>query len=181
QNETFKKEGRPPIRLVLVPDALEDEDLMEMLNAGLVELLVVDDWKARMWAQVLPNLRVREDLVLCADAKTGWAIRKDSPKLRAEIGEFFRNWAIKQGVSDYRMSVYMKGVKALKDPTATAEYRRFQQVLLLFEKYGRKYDFDPLMLAAQGYQESELNQQARSPSGAIGIMQVMPQTGEQMK
>jgi membrane-bound lytic murein transglycosylase MltF len=152
-----------------------------MLDAGLIELLVVDDWKGRMWAQVLPKLKVRTDLVLRADAKTGWAIRKNSPKLAAEIEDFFKNWAIKQGVADYRMSSYMKKVRELKDPTASAEYKRFQQTLGLFEKYGKKYGFDPLMLAAQGYQESQLNQQAKSHVGAVGIMQLMPDTGAQMQ
>jgi membrane-bound lytic murein transglycosylase MltF len=51
----------------------------------------------------------------------------------------------------------------------------------LFEKYGKKYGFDPLMLAAQGYQESQLNQQAKSQVGAIGVMQLMPATGAEMK
>jgi membrane-bound lytic murein transglycosylase MltF len=82
---------------------------------------------------------------------------------------------------DYRMGVYMRKVKELKDPTRSAEYKRFQQTLALFEKYGKKYGFDPLMLAAQGYQESQLNQQAKSHVGAVGIMQLMPDTGAQMK
>jgi membrane-bound lytic murein transglycosylase MltF len=180
-NERFKHDGKPEVQLILVPDGLEDEDLLEMLNAGLVELQVVDDWKAHMWAQVLPKLTVRTDLVLRADAKTGWAIRKDSPKLAAEIEDFFRNWAMKQGVADYRMRVYMSKVKELKDPTASAEYKRFEQTLALFKKYGNQYGFDPLMLAAQGYQESQLNQNAKSDVGAIGVMQLMPATGEQMK
>jgi membrane-bound lytic murein transglycosylase MltF len=180
-NEKLQKDKKPAIVLIAVPDSLEDEDLMEMLDAGLIEVLVVDDWKARMWAQVLPKLKVRTDLVLRKDAKTGWAIRKDSPKLAAEIEDFFKNWAMKQGVADYRMNLYMKKVKELKDPTASAEYKRFQQTLAIFEKYGKKYDFDPLMLAAQGYQESQLNQQAKSHVGAVGIMQLMPDTGEQMK
>jgi len=180
-NERLKGDGKPEIELVLVPDALEDEDLMEMLDAGLIELQIVDDWKAHMWAQALPKLTVRGDLVLRADAKTGWAIRKDSPKLAGEIDDFFRNWAMKQGVADYRMNVYMKKVKELKDPTASAEYKRFQTTLALFEKYGNQYGFDPLMLAAQGYQESQLNQSAKSAVGAIGVMQLMPATGEQMK
>jgi membrane-bound lytic murein transglycosylase MltF len=180
-NERFKRERKPEVQLILVPDALEDEDLMEMLDAGLVELLVVDDWKAHMWAQVLPKIQVRTDLVLRADAKTGWAIRKNSPKLAAEIDDFFRNWAMKQGVADYRLRVYMSKVRELKDPTASAEYRRFQATLALFRKYGNQYDFDPLMLAAQGYQESQLNQNAKSNVGAIGVMQLMPETGEQMK
>ena len=180
-NEKFRKDGKQPITLVTVPDSLEDEDLMEMLDAGLIQLLVVDDWKGRMWAQVLPKVKVHNDLVLRENAKTGWAIRKDSPKLKAEIDDFFKNWAIKQGVADYRMNAYMKKVKELKDPTASTEYKRFQQTLGLFEKYGKKYGFDPLMLAAQGYQESQLNQQAKSHVGAVGIMQLMPETGAQMQ
>jgi membrane-bound lytic murein transglycosylase MltF len=180
-NEKLRKDKKEPVTLITVPDSLEDEDLMEMLDAGLIELLVVDDWKANMWAQVLPRLKVRTDLVLRKDAKTGWAIRRDSPKLAAEIEDFFKNWAMKQGVVAYRMNKYMKRVKELRDPTAGAEYKRFEQTLALFEKYGKKYDFDPLMLAAQGYQESQLDQKARSHVGAVGIMQLMPATGEQMK
>ena len=180
-NQRFKSEGKPEVQLVFVPDALEDEDLMEMLDAGLVELQVVDDWKAHMWAQVLPKITVRNDLVLRADAKTGWAIRKNSPKLAAEIDDFFRNWAMKQGVADYRMHSYMSKVKQLKDPTASAEYKRFTETLAIFQKYGAQYSFDPLMLAAQGYQESQLNQNAKSHVGAVGVMQMMPATGAQMQ
>jgi membrane-bound lytic murein transglycosylase MltF len=180
-NERFRREDKPEIQLILVPDSLEDEDMMQMLDAGLIELMVVDDWKAHMWSLVLPKVKVRPDLVLRANAKTGWAIRKESPKLEAEIDDFFRNWAMKQGVADYRMNAYMRRVKELKDPTAGAEYKRFSEILGLFEKYGSKYNFDPLMLAAQGYQESQLNQNARSAVGAIGVMQLMPATGEQMK
>ena len=52
---------------------------------------------------------------------------------------------------------------------------------MLFQKYGAQYGFDPLMLAAQGYQESQLNQQAKSHVGAIGVMQIMPATGAELK
>jgi membrane-bound lytic murein transglycosylase MltF len=180
-NERFAREGKARVELVRVPDGLEDEDLMEMEGAGLIELLVVDDWKARMWAQVVPAIRVRTDLVLRDDARTGWAIRKRSPRLAAEIEDFFANWATKQNVAAARMNAYMRRAKALKDPSASAEYRRFQQTLVLFEKYGARYRFDPLMLAAQGYQESQLDQNARSAVGAIGIMQLMPATGAEMK
>jgi membrane-bound lytic murein transglycosylase MltF len=180
-NEKFRQDGKPEVQLVVVPDALEDEDLLDMEDAGLVELLVMDDWKARMWTQVRPNLTVRADLVLRENADTGWAIRKDSPKLKSEIDDFFRNWAMKQGVVAYRMNSYMKRIKELKDPTGKAEYQRFKQTLAIFEKYGKQYDFDPLMLAAQGYQESQLDQSAKSHVGAIGVMQLMPDTGAAMK
>jgi membrane-bound lytic murein transglycosylase MltF len=180
-NERLRTAGKPEVQLILVPDALEDEDMMEMLNTGLLEYLVVDDWKAKMWAQALPKVNVRKDLILRDDGRIGWAIRKDSPKLAAEIEDFVTNWASKQGVIEYRLAQYMKRVKELKDPTGTGEWKRFRDTLALFEKYGTKYGFDPLMLAAQGYQESGLDQNAKSAVGAIGVMQLMPATGAELK
>ena len=179
-NERLRAAGKAAVNLVLVPDALEDEDMMEMLNAGLLQAIVVDDWKARMWAQVLPRLTVRKDIVLRAGGRTGWAIRKESPQLAAEIDDFYRNFAKKQGVIEYRMAQYMKRVKQLKDPTTSSDYARFEQTITLFRKYGAQYHFDPLMLAAQGYQESALDQGAKSPVGAIGVMQIMPATGAEL-
>ncbi len=180
QNERLHAAGKAEIRLVLVPDALEDEDMLEMLNSGLLDVMVVDDWKAKMWAQVLPRIKVRDDLVLRDNGRIGWAIRKDSPKLAAEIEDFHRNWAAKQGVIEYRLAQYMRRVKELRDPTGTGEWKRFRDTLALFEKYGREYGFDPLMLAAQGYQESTLDQNAKSHVGAIGVMQLMPATGAEL-
>lgn len=175
-NERFKTEGKAPMRIVPLPDALEDEDKLEMLNAGLLEIVVVDDWKARMWAQVLPRITVREDLVLRADGVTGWAIRKGSPQLKAAILDAYVNYGKKQGVIDYRMAQYHKNAKQIRDNTAGAEWRRFENTIALFEKYGERYGFDALMLAAQGFQESQLRQEAKSRAGAIGIMQVLPAT-----
>jgi membrane-bound lytic murein transglycosylase MltF len=179
-NARFKNEGKPPIKLTLVPDALEDEDLMEMLNAGLVELIVVDDWKARMWAQVLPKVQVT-GVAVAEGGYTGWAIRKESPKLKAELDDFYVNWVKKQGVAEYRMAQLHRKVKQIANNTAGTEWTRFEEKLRLFEKYGAKYNFDPLMLAAQGYQESRLQQDARSHVGAIGVMQIMPATGAELK
>ena len=92
-NERFKQAGKPEAKLVYLPSALEDEDLLEMLNAGLLQAVVVDDWKAKMWAQVLPKVKVHEDIVLRPKTKIGWAIRKNSPKLAAELTEFYAYYA----------------------------------------------------------------------------------------
>jgi len=153
---------------------------MEMLNAGLFEFIVVDDWLSKIWAQVLPGIKVRNDIAFRSSGKIGWAIRKGSPRLEAEIRDFNRNYLKKQGIINQRLQQYYKRVKQLKNPTGTAAWKRFEQTLALFEKYGQKYHFDPLMLAAQGYQESTLDQNKRSKAGAIGIMQVMPGTGDEL-
>jgi membrane-bound lytic murein transglycosylase MltF len=180
-NERFKREGKAPVKIALVPDALEDEDMLEMLNAGLFKFVVVDDWKAKIWAQVLPKIKVREEITLRTGGKVGWAIRKGSPKLEAEILDFYRNYLKKQHIIEIRLAQYHKRIKQIKDPTERSEWERFEQMLALFEKYGQKYQFDPIMLAAQGYQESTLDQNKRSRTGAIGIMQVMPATGGELK
>ena len=178
-NKRLQKEGKVPVKITELPDELEDEDALEMLNAGLFEFMVVDDWKARMWAQILPKVKVREDLVIRADGYTGWAIRKESPKLREVLMDFYRNSARKQSV--ILQVQYHKRIKQISNNTSGEEQKRFEATLKLFEKYGGKYNFDPLMLAAQGYQESRLNQQAHSHTGAIGIMQIMPATGKQLQ
>ena len=180
-NERLQRAGKPPVRLVLVPDALEDEDMLEMMNAGLLEAMVVDDWKAKMWAQVLPKIKVRDDIVLRTGTKKGWAIRKNSPKLAAELTEFYETWAKKQGVIPYRQSQYMKRIKTLSSAGEADDMKRFQSMLAIFKTYGQQYHFDPLMLAAQGYQESTLDQNKKSQVGAIGVMQIMPATGETLQ
>jgi membrane-bound lytic murein transglycosylase MltF len=178
-NERFAAERKPQMKIVPLPDALEDEDRLEMLNAGLVELLAMDDWQAKAWAQVLRKVRVRDDLVLKRDVKIGWAIRKGSPLLEAEIEDFMRH-AHKVTRFEVRRELAASRVRRLHNNESGADYRRFEATIALFEKYGGRYSFDPLMLAAQGYQESRLRQDARSPVGAIGIMQVMPATGAEL-
>jgi membrane-bound lytic murein transglycosylase MltF len=51
------------------------------------------------------------------------------------------------------------------------EIKKLEELTAYFKKYAGEYDFDYLMIAAQGYQESLLDQKRRNPSGAVGIMQ----------
>lgn len=180
-NQRLTKDGKSAVKLVEVPDELEDEDLMEMVNVGLLPYIVVDEWKARMWAQVLPKIILHENAVLRESGPVGWALRKDNPKLRVELEDFYRNHLKKQGIANYLRQQQFKRVRALRNAGADADAKRFDEMIALFRKYGQRYRFDPLMLAAQGYQESQLNQEAKSHVGAIGVMQVMPATGAELK
>jgi membrane-bound lytic murein transglycosylase MltF len=180
-NTQLQARGLKPARLVAVPDALEDEDLMEMLEAGLIQVIVVDDWKARMWAQALPGIRIHEDVAVRTGGRFGWAIREGSPGLRGLLEEFHAWHAKHHGDRQVRIAQYAGRVKQLQNPTSTSEWQRFEDTLALFRKYGQQYGFDPLMLAAQGYQESGLDQRARSRAGAIGVMQLMPATGKSLR
>jgi membrane-bound lytic murein transglycosylase MltF len=172
--------GKTPMKIVLLPPAIEDEDALEMLNAGLLQILVVDDYKAKLWAAVLPNIRVHDDLAVREHGEIGWAIRKNSPQLKAALTDFYRNYVISEDVVEHSLQQYMLRFEQIRDSGEANEIRRFQQTLAIFRKYGQQYRFDPLMLAAQGYQESRLDQRMRSRMGAIGIMQILPSTGRQL-
>jgi membrane-bound lytic murein transglycosylase MltF len=180
-NDRLRQAGKSPVTIILVPNAVEDEDLMEMLNAGVVQAIVVDDWKAKLWAPALPKLRVHSDIVLRDAGRIGWAVRKNSPLLTAEIRDFFDRWLKTHGTEQYRLAKAIKQMKQIGNPTEAAELKRFEATVTLFDRYGTQYGFDPLMLTAQGYQESQLDQNKHSHVGAVGVMQLMPATGTEMK
>jgi len=173
-NRRLQAEGKPAAHIALVPEALEDEDLMDMVAAGLVELTVVDGWKAELWARMQKRLKPRRDLALTSAQSVGWAFRNGSPKLAALLQEFIDTYP---GSRAQRYRNYPAYVQSLGHATADTDWKRFQSSIALFRKYAPRYDFDPLMVAALGYQESRLDQSARSTVGAIGVMQLMPETG----
>lgn len=179
-NVRLATEGRPPVRLEPAPEELEDEDLLEMVNAGLVPYVVVDSHKAKFWAQVFPRIRVREDIALNRGGDIAWAFRHDSPQLEAAVNEFVGHARKGTLFGNTTFSKYLESTRWVRDATSDRDMERFERTVQMFKKYGRRYDFDWLMLAAQGYQESRLNQARRSPDGAIGVMQVMPATGRAM-
>jgi membrane-bound lytic murein transglycosylase MltF len=73
---------------------------------------------------------------------------------------------------------YLKNTDRLKNHTAEHEMAKLDATINHFKKYGGQYNFDWLLLAAQGYQESRLDQSMVSNAGAKGIMQVRPSTAK---
>ncbi|MFG0516025.1 MltF family protein [Kluyvera intermedia] len=180
-NARFAKEKRPPVTIKPAPEALEDEDLLEMLNAGLIPLTVVDRHKAVFWKQVFPKIEVHEKVVLRDDGSIAWAVRKNNPKLLAELNDFVKDHRQGSTLGNTLLLRYLKNASYVKNVAAERERRKFLKMVEVFRKYGDRYDVDWLLMAAQGYQESRLDQSVRSHVGAIGVMQVMPKTGKELK
>ncbi len=180
-NARFAKASLPPVILQEAPEALEDEDLLEMLNAGLIPLIVVDRHKALFWKQVFPKIQVHDDIVLRDGGSIAWAVRKDNPQLLAVLNNFVKNNRQGSTLGNMILLRYLKSTTYVKNAAANRERAKFLQMVEIFRKYGERYDVDWLLMAAQGYQESRLNQSVRSHVGAIGVMQVMPATGKELK
>jgi membrane-bound lytic murein transglycosylase MltF len=177
-NQRFRQEDRDEIVVVDVSEYLEDEDILEMVNAGLLDWAVVDDYKALIWADIFENLTVREDIVFRHGGQIAVAIREDSPKLMEALNEFFSSH--RQGTlkGNILINRYLKDFDWAKNSLDAEDYKRFQDVVEIFRTYGEQYGVDYLMVAAQGYQESRLDQSVRSRAGAVGIMQLLPSTAK---
>jgi membrane-bound lytic murein transglycosylase MltF len=179
-NAELAKAKKAPVKIRLAPENLEDEDVLEMVNAGLVKMTIIEDYLANFWKQIFTNLSPHPDVKVRSGGELGWMIRKDSPKLKEELDGFLQRFE-KSGQRSDILARYLKNTKWAKGATSPEDLKRFQDTVTLFRKYGDRYEWDYLLLMAQGYQESELKQSARSPVGAIGVMQVMPATGKDMK
>jgi membrane-bound lytic murein transglycosylase MltF len=179
-NQRFATEKKPAVVIKEAPETLDDEDLIEMVNAGLIPLIIVDQHVADLWKQVFPKVKVHDDVAVRTGGDIAFAFRKGSPKLKAAIDDFVARHGKGTTAGNTILTRYLKSAKYLKDATSESERKKFVSLVQYFQKYGDKYDVDWLLMAAQGYQESQLNQAVRSPVGAIGVMQVMPSTGKEL-
>jgi membrane-bound lytic murein transglycosylase MltF len=179
-NAQLAKAGKPPVKVRLAPENLEAEDILEMVNAGLVKITIVEDYLAAFWKQIFPKLTPHPEAIVRSSGDIAWMVRKESPKLMEALNSFLASVA-KSGQRTDLLARYLKNTRWAKGITSREEIRKFEQTVALFRKYGDRYDLEHLLLMAQGYQESQLNQSARSPVGAIGVMQVMPATGRDMR
>jgi membrane-bound lytic murein transglycosylase MltF len=170
----------PDVVLDVAPEELEDEELLEMVNAGLIEIVAVDSHIARFWSQVFDLIRLHEDVVVHKGGDIAWMMRKGSPKLKAALDRFLARHGVGKVFGNQILRRYLNDAKYVKDSAAEAEVEKFRKVVEFFRKYGDKYHIEPLLVAAQGYQESQLDQSKRSSAGAIGVMQVIPSTGKKL-
>lgn len=165
-----------PVKIKVVDEHLEDADLMEMVAVGLLPAVVVDDHKATFWADIFPDLRLHEAAPLREKGQVAWAIRKNSPKLKAMVDSFAEQNRQGSLTGNMLLKRYLKANLWVRNNLAQKERERFKDTVALFKKYAGEYGFDWLMVAAQAYQESGIDQTQRSPAGAIGVMQLLPST-----
>ena len=174
----LNKKLAKPIKIADIDENLEDEDLMEMVSAGLLPFAVVDTHKAKLWASILPDLNVREDIAIHEGGDIAWAFRKNSPHLKKELEEFIADAKTKPTLSDIKYRYYKSG-KPVKNVLASGDRDKFKELAVYFKTYGSRFKIDPYLLTAQGYQESGFDQSMKMRSGAVGIMQIKPSTARE--
>src|SRR5262249_26220435 len=155
------------------PTTLEDDDIIEMVNAGLVESTVVNDFIAEFWQQVFPNVKLNSSATLRTGGEIGVAVRKNSPKLLSALNTWIKEYGPRTAFGNMMEKRYLQNTTYVKSANSDAERAKFLTLANFFKTYGDKYNVDYVLMAAQGYQESRLDQSVKSQVGAVGVMQVM--------
>lgn len=180
-NRQFKTREKGSINLATMPHELQDEDLLQMTNAGLLGAIIVPDWKAQLWKHAFPRINLHEDIEFQAEGLFGWAVLQSNTGLANELEAFVKDLIETDGMKKFRIDSFRLNSRALKDPAESVAWDRFKKLQPFFENYGKQYHLDPLLIASLGFQETALNQLSRSSGGAIGVMQLMPATGNAMR
>lgn len=175
-NEQFIKDGLEPIRITEADPRLEVEDILEMVNAGLLALTVVDEHRFNVWSGVFTRLVKHEDIVFRENAAIALAMRQESPQLKQMLDAFAHENRVGTLITNILLNKYGRNGGWVDAALEREPFQRFEQLAGLFRTYGERYDIDWLMLASFAFQESGFDQNVRSPVGAIGVMQIMPAT-----
>ncbi|MGB5685933.1 MAG: lytic transglycosylase F [Candidatus Electrothrix sp.] len=173
-NNTLTSIGRKPVTLRIADAFLEDEDLLEMTAAGLLPMTVVDSHVGEFWTTVFHTLRLHNKIALRTAKEISWAVRPDNFLLQESVSSFKKNGYLPQDGHLSLTEYYRKKDGFLKNNLALPALERYHSAAALFEKYGKKYTFPSLLLAALAYQESRLDPFRLGENGKVGLMGIDP-------
>ena len=175
-NDSLQKAGKPIIHVKPVDEHLEDDDLLEMVNAGIIPFTISNAFTVALWEPLLTEIRAYPDLAIKTGGEIAWAMRSNSPNLKQAVDAFMQENRQGSLTGNILLEKYLKNTNYLKEANSGQNLERFRELRGLFQKYGEQYNWDWLLLASQGYQESQLDNSKTSPAGAVGIMQIKPST-----
>ncbi|NOR26689.1 MAG: transporter substrate-binding domain-containing protein, partial [Desulforhopalus sp.] len=78
-NKKLMADKKAGIKIVTVDDNLEDEDLLEMLNAGMIPMMIIDSHKGEFWASIFENITLHHEIKFRENSKIAWAVQKNTP------------------------------------------------------------------------------------------------------
>jgi membrane-bound lytic murein transglycosylase MltF len=176
-NHRFAAEGLAPVEIVEAAPELNTEDLIEMTYAGIIAYTIADQHIAELWQGVLDGIRVDPEIAIVGGGEIAWAIRQDAPESLKEAMNAFLE-TVRRGTltGNILFRRYFENRHYVENPLNQTPLDDLVRYRDLFEAEAEAHDFDWRLIAAVAFQESRLNPDARSPRGAVGLMQVLPST-----
>jgi membrane-bound lytic murein transglycosylase MltF len=175
-DKRLRAESHPPLDLRAADEVLDAEHLLELVNVGNLPATVVDAYQAEFWSHIYTDLQLHPELAVRTGGEIAWAIRKNSPVLKEALDGF---------VGQHREGTLTGNIimkRYTRDTTRVQRLRRAEQgetlarLRKLFETHAATYHLDWLLLVSQGFQESRLGADTANRHGAVGIMQIKPES-----
>jgi membrane-bound lytic murein transglycosylase MltF len=168
----------PPLQIITTNAFLTSEDVLELVNAGIFELTIVESHIAALWGQMLPQIQIFDPVDISEPTPIAWIVRKNCPLLKDSLNHFLKTRRPGSRFGNIYYDQYFRNLRLIRNPLAPTDRAKFSQYVPLFRKYGATYGFDWMLLAALAFQESKMIHARVSPMGAVGLMQVIPTTAE---
>jgi len=173
-NAKLKARNLPPIKIIKADEFLATESILEMVNAGIIQITVADSHLAELWSKVLGDIRVHEGVAVRQDGSLAWMVRKSNPLLKESLNRFIKSHKIGTFKGNIYFDRYFKDTKWINNPLKRKTHEKMSRYERWFKKYGALYGIDWRLLSSLAFYESGFDHSKRSPSGAIGLMQIMP-------
>ena len=168
------------IGIIEMPGENTTEELVHKVANGDIDFTVSDESIALISTANYSILDVKTPVSF--PQRIAWAVRKDSPKLRGAVDEWIRK-ARKEGLNAIVFNKYFQNRRAFvqrarSDYMMNKEGGNISEYDGALRKYAQTIGWDWPLLAAQAFHESRFDSGITSWAGAVGLMQLMPTTGE---
>ncbi|MBJ9977296.1 transglycosylase SLT domain-containing protein [Pseudomonas sp. S75] len=178
-NQQLALRKRAPIKIEWVDPTLAVEDVLEMVQAGIYPLTVVERPIAQRWARVMPKLRVNGRVALGRPQAVRWYARKDAVELMLGVDRFLASYRAPDNQDAAFERIYRRQYR-VQNPLARQDRQRLASVRGVLQKHAAEQQIDWLNLAALAFKESTLDPGARGMGGAHGLMQVTPSAAQRV-
>lgn len=161
-------------------DSLNSEQIISYVSEGVFDYTITDENIARFNQLIYKNIDVETPVSF--PQNLSWAVRKESQllldtlnnwlldfKQSREYNTLLNRYFFQPGRAPHTHSIFYSG-----ETGVISEYDYF------IKKYSEIINWDWRLLASLIYQESKFKPEAVSWAGAIGIMQLMPATAEEL-
>lgn len=168
------------IVIIESPGETDFEELIEQVALGNIAYTVADEDLAMIAKSYFPEIDIQT--AVSFPQQIAWATRKNSPQLLQELN----GWIGKIKKKPEYYVIYNRYFKSYRPAVASSNYLvnhsrqgRISQYDDLFRRESRHLAWDWRLLAAQAYKESQFDANAESWAGALGLMQLLPETARQ--
>ncbi|KMN20142.1 transglycosylase SLT domain-containing protein [Pseudomonas weihenstephanensis] len=178
-NQKLALRKLPPVNIEWVDPTLAVEDVLEMVQAGIYHLTLVEQPIAERWAKLMPKLRFDRKVLVSEPGAMRWYVRRDASMLRASVDRFLTTYTVPADQNVAFERVYRR-LYRVHYPLARADRQKLEKLRPVLQKHAQQQGMDWLNLAALAFKESTLNPNAKGSGGATGLLQITPSAAQRV-